>query len=124
MADVTVKRLEEIESYKDQGQFRYAGKSLGVTAWGMNLLKLPPNWPDYPEHDHSTDVQEEVYVILDGAATLLAEGQSWRLAPGTIARVGAAQKRRIVPGPNGVTILALGGTPGAAFKPKWGTKSY
>jgi uncharacterized cupin superfamily protein len=119
MADVTVKKLDEIESYKDQGQFLYAGKSLGITAWGMNLLKLPPNWPDYPEHDHRSDAQEEAYVILEGDATLLADGERWPLAPGMLARVGAAQKRRIVPGPRGVTMLALGGTPGAAFKPRW-----
>ena len=39
MADVTVKRFEELESYA--GQFLYAGKGLGVTAWGMNVLRLP-----------------------------------------------------------------------------------
>ena len=37
--------------------------------------------------------------------------------PGTLARVGAAQKRTITPGPAGVTILALGGTPGKAYEP-------
>ena len=53
MADVTVKRFDELESY--HGQFLYAGRGLGVTAWGMNLLKLPPDWPGYPNHDHSKD---------------------------------------------------------------------
>ena len=115
MADVTVKRVEELESYANQ--FYYAARGLGVTAWGMNVLKLPPNWADYPDHDHAADGQEEVYVVLAGSATLQADGEKWNLEPGTLARVGAAQKRKIVPGAEGVTILALGGTPGKAYEP-------
>ncbi len=115
MADVTVKRLEELESY--QGQFLYAGKGLGVTAWGMNVLRLPAGWTGYPEHDHAKDGQEEVYVVIEGSATLTAGGESWSLTPGTLARVGPRQGRKIVPGERGVTILALGGVPGKAFAP-------
>ena len=118
MADVIVKRFEELESY--EGQFLYAGKGLKVTAWGMNVLKLPPNWNDYPDHDHAGDGQEEVYVVLQGSAKLEAEGRSWDLAPGTLARVGPRQKRRIVPGDKGAVLLAIGGTPGKAYElPPW-----
>ena len=74
MADVTVKKFEELDYYKGQGipprQFSYAGKSLGVSSWGMNLLNLPANWDGYPDHDHVSDGQEEVYVVLKGDATL------------------------------------------------------
>ena len=35
----------------------------------------------------------------------------------------ADQKRKIVPGPEGVTILALGGTPGKAYEPPTRSKS-
>ena len=115
MADVTVKRIDELDSY--QGQFLYAGRGLGVTAFGMNLLKLPPGWPDYPDHDHAKDGQEEVYVVLEGNGKLAAGGETWDLVPGTLARVGAGQKRKITPGPRGVTILALGGTPGKVYEP-------
>ncbi len=115
MADVTVKRLDELESYA--GQFLYAGRGLGVTAWGMNVLKLPPKWDGYPDHDHAADGQEEAYVVLEGTATLHAENETWELAPGTLARVGAGQRRKITPGASGVTILALGGSPGKAYQP-------
>jgi uncharacterized cupin superfamily protein len=116
MSDVTVKSFDELESYKGEGQFRYAGKTLGVKAWGMNLLKLPQGWAGYPEHDHAKDGQEEVYVVLEGTATLEAGGERFALQPGTLARVGPNQKRRLTPGPQGVTILALGGTPGKAYE--------
>jgi len=116
MGDVTVKRLDELESYA--GQFLYAGKSLGVTAFGLNVARLPASWAEYPEHDHSEDGQEEVYVVLQGSATLQADGESWELEPGMLARVGARQKRKLVPGDEGVTLLAIGGTPGRAYEPR------
>ena len=122
MLDVTVKRLDELESYEGPagppGQFLYAGRSLGVTAWGMNVLKLPPNWAGYPEHDHARDGQEEVYVMLRGSARLEAGGRIWQLEPGMLVRVGPSQRRKIVPGTEGVTLLVLGGIPGKAYEPQ------
>jgi mannose-6-phosphate isomerase-like protein (cupin superfamily) len=123
MNDVTVKRLDELDSYDGKGQFIYAGKSLGVSAWGMNVLKLPPSWQDYPTHDHAEDDHEEVYVVLSGHATLVTEGQSWQLKPDMIVRVGPRQKRKIVPGTDGVTLLALGGTPGKPYTPSRGSQA-
>ena len=32
------------------------------------------------------------------------------------ARVGAKEKRRLAPGPDGIQVLALGGVPGKAFQ--------
>jgi len=113
MTDVTIKRIDELEGH--QGQFLYAGKGLGVTSWGMNVLRLPASWTGYPDHDHQGDGQEEVYVVLEGDATLEAGGESWHLEPGMLTRVGPGQKRKIVPGGKGVTMLALGGTPGKAY---------
>jgi len=100
------------------GQFLYAGKGLGVTAWGMNVERLPAHWDEFPHHDHAENGQEEVYVVIDGDATLHADGQTWHLERGTLARVGPKQKRKIVPGEKGVTLLAIGGTPGKAYEPK------
>ena len=115
MADVTIKRFDELESYKGEGRFSYAGKTLGVSAWGMNLLRLPAGWSDYPDHDHAKDGQEEVYVVLEGDATMQAGTESFHLERGMMARVGPGEKRKITPGSSGVTILALGGTPGKAY---------
>jgi uncharacterized cupin superfamily protein len=118
MPDVTVKTFDELDGH--QGQFLFAGKALGITAWGMNVLKLPPEWSDYPEHDHVADGQEEVYLVLEGSARLDAGGKSWKLEPGMLARVGFAQRRKLTPGPRGVTLLALGATPGKAYPlPAW-----
>jgi mannose-6-phosphate isomerase-like protein (cupin superfamily) len=110
MADVTVKRIDELESYADR--FFYAGKGIGATAFGMNVLRLPAGWPDHPDHDHAEEGEEEVYVVLEGTATLMAGDETWELEQGMLARVGPEQKRKIVPGDRGATLLAIGGRPG------------
>lgn len=118
MTDVTVKSFEEFDNH--EGLFLYCGKGLGVTAWGMNLERLPPNWGDYPEHDHAEDGQEEVYVVLEGSARLDAGGEAWELKPGTMARVGPDEKRKVTPGDEGATMLVIGGSPGKAYQPRSG----
>jgi quercetin dioxygenase-like cupin family protein len=123
MSDVTLKRIEELGSYDGPHaisgiRFRYAAKDLGVSAWGMNVLELDAGVTRYPEHDHAKDGQEEVYVLLRGSATLQAGEEAFALEPGVLVRVGPRQKRKLVPGPDGATVLALGGTPGSAYEPK------
>lgn len=123
MSDVTAKRIEELEFYEGPRtvpgiRFRYAGRSLGISAWGMNVLEIEAGSTRYPEHDHAKDGQEEVYVVLRGSATLQAGGDRFTLEPGVLVRVGPSQKRKILPGPDGVTLLALGSTPGKAYEPR------
>jgi uncharacterized cupin superfamily protein len=116
MANVTVLGIDEMESVHDGG-FVLARKSLGVTAWGMNIERLPAGYDAYPEHDHAEDGQEEVYAVLEGKATLHADGETWELTRGTFARVGSGQKRTITTD-EGVTMLVLGGAPGKAYEPR------
>lgn len=117
MTDYTVKRLEEIEAAYGGGFLR-ARAALGVTAFGMAIEELPPNSGDaYPEHDHSEDGQEEVYVVLAGAGEIEIEGERVALDPGTLVRVGPSARRRIRSSADGLRILALGGVPGAVYEP-------
>ncbi|HEX9051677.1 MAG TPA: cupin domain-containing protein [Anaeromyxobacter sp.] len=123
MSDVQVKRIEEIEFFQGPKaipgiRFHPAARALGVTAWGMNVIEIEPGCTGYPEHDHARDGQEEVYVVLRGAATLVAGDERLDLAPGTLVRVGPAQRRKLLPGSDGVTLLALGATPGKAYEPR------
>jgi mannose-6-phosphate isomerase-like protein (cupin superfamily) len=122
MPDVIVREIEEMDGIFG-GIARRARAELGVTAWGMQVLTLPPHWDGYPNHHHGSDAydpdQEEVYIPLDGSATLVADGVEYDLRPGVMARVGPDQFRRIVPGPEGVRFVALGGTPGAFTANDW-----
>ncbi len=123
MSDVTVKKAGEIGYYEGPNaiegiKFRWAARELGVTAWGMNVIEIDAGCSAYPEHDHLKDGQEEVYVVLKGSATLHAGGEQSTLDAGMLVRVGPGTKRKFVPGAEGVTLLALGATPGKAYEPR------
>jgi mannose-6-phosphate isomerase-like protein (cupin superfamily) len=122
MPDVTVKKIDEMEGING-GIARRARAELGVTAWGMQVLTLPPDWDEYPLHNHDSVAfdpnQEEVYIPLTGSAVLQADEEEFELRPGLMARVGPRQLRRILPGPDGIRLLALGGAPGSFKAGAW-----
>lgn len=120
MPDVTFATVEEMEPIYD-GVARRARAALGVRAWGMQVMTLPPNWDGYPNHNHDSSMeeagQEEVYVPLEGSAVLVAGDERYELRPGVMVRVGPEQRRQILPGAEGIRFLALGGVPGEAYAP-------
>jgi hypothetical protein len=122
MADATLAAIDDMEPIHG-GLARRARAALGVTAWGMQVLTLPPDWAGYPDHDHGEGAvdpgQEEVYVPLHGAGVLVAGDERFDLRPGVMVRVGPEQRRRILPGPEGIRFIALGGAPGAFAAPAW-----
>ena len=116
MADYTVKRIDECEAVFG-GAFKRARAELGVTSFGMQVMDLPPNLDQYPEHDHADAGQEEVFLVLRGAAEIDVEGEKIPLDTETMIRVGPAAKRKITTGPEGARVLALGATPGKPYEP-------
>jgi uncharacterized cupin superfamily protein len=107
MDEITVRRIDELASIHD-GIVKLAGAELGVESFGLQVLDFPPGFAHYPEHDHSDDGQEEVYVVLEGSCDLAAGGQRLALEAGALARVGADTRRSVEQGPEGVRILAIG----------------
>jgi uncharacterized cupin superfamily protein len=116
MADVTVKRVEDFEAIFGGG-FRRVRAGLGVTSFGIAVIDLPPNFNHFPEHDQRHDDQEEVYTVLSGRATLRVGGEEYELGPGVFARVGAAEKRKLITGDEPARILAMGAMPGKVYEP-------
>jgi mannose-6-phosphate isomerase-like protein (cupin superfamily) len=84
----------------------------------MQILQMPPNAGEfYPNHDHADTGSEEVYVVLDGEADFDIEGERVHAGPDTAIRVGPTTHRKILPGSEGVKILAIGGVPGRVYSP-------
>jgi mannose-6-phosphate isomerase-like protein (cupin superfamily) len=115
MADYTAKKIDEMESIM-QGGFKRARAELGVESFGMQVIDMPPNFENYPEHDHSERGVEEVYLVLRGSAAIDVDGERVQIDPDTMVRVGAGARRKIIPGDQGVRVLALGGMPGNAYE--------
>ena len=114
MDGFTVKPIDEMESIND-GLTKLAGAELGVESFGMQVFDFSPGFLDYPEHDHSHDGQEEVYLALRGSAEFEIDGERVSIDPGRMVRIGAGSRRLLEPGPDGVRILAIGCTPGKAY---------
>jgi mannose-6-phosphate isomerase-like protein (cupin superfamily) len=112
-----VTRIDELPSI-NHGAVKLAGDELGVESFGLQVLDLPAGFADYPEHDHAQDGQEEVYVVLAGTAELSLGGERVSAEAGTIVRVASAARRKLVPGPDGVRVLAIGCAPGGYERPE------
>jgi mannose-6-phosphate isomerase-like protein (cupin superfamily) len=115
MADYTAKQIDQMEAAYGGG-LKKARAELGVQSFGMQVIDLPPGYSDYPEHDHASDGQEEVYCAMRGSGEIDVEGERIPLTPDVLVRVGSATKRKIYAGPEGLRLLALGGTPGTAYR--------
>jgi hypothetical protein len=114
MADYTVKRIDEMETGFGGG-FVKARAELGATSFGMQVIQLPPNFTEYPEHDHAESGQEEAFLALGGSGWMDIEGDRVDLDGDTFVRVGPTTKRKLYSGPDGLRLLALGGSPGEPY---------
>ncbi|HUA73717.1 MAG TPA: hypothetical protein VL988_03075 [Solirubrobacteraceae bacterium] len=114
MSDYTAKRISDMEAGFGGG-FVKVRAELGVTAFGMQVIQMPPDYADYPDHDHAETGQEEVFAVLSGSGWMDVEGERVELDPETIVRVGPATKRKVYAGPQGIRMLVTGGCPGEAY---------
>jgi hypothetical protein len=113
--------------FLDEFTFRPARSALAITPFGMSIIEMPPNTTGYPAHDHSSEGpgnppaeqlgQEEVYIALRGSADVEVDGERYPVDGEHIIRVGPTARRKILPGPDGVRLLAISGKPGEAYDP-------
>jgi mannose-6-phosphate isomerase-like protein (cupin superfamily) len=91
--------------------FRKVRRELGVTAFGVNALKIPEGW-ETGRHFH--DEQEELYFVHEGRIEMeFGEGSTHVLGPGGMARVDAATVRKIKNVGHGDAVyLVVGGKDG------------
>lgn len=115
MSDYTAKHIKDMEAAFGGGFVKARGE-LGVTSFGMQVIQLPPGYEDYPLHDHAESGQEEVFLALKGSGWIDIEGERVELEPEVLVRVGPELKRKVFAGPDGLRMLALGGTPGAPYE--------
>lgn len=115
MSDYAVKKIDEIEAIY-RGSFKRVRAELGVESFGIQIIDLPPDYEHYPEHDHAESGQEEVFLALRGSGEIEIEGERFPVDPDHVVRVGPQAKRKLWPGPDGIRILALGGTPGQLYE--------
>jgi quercetin dioxygenase-like cupin family protein len=82
-----------LDDLGDGPGFRKVRKGLGVTAFGVNAIVMPPG---IETGFHYHDLQEELYFVHRGTVEMeFGDGTVLRLGEGGLARVDAATARRI-----------------------------
>ncbi len=91
--------------------FRKVRKGLGVTAFGVNAIVMPPG---YQSGRHCHETQEELYFVHRGALEMeFGDGSVHRLEEGAFARVDAATVRSMRNVGDGEAVyLCVGGKDG------------
>jgi uncharacterized cupin superfamily protein len=88
----TILRADELEK---SGDWLLARRSLGLSAFGMNLVDIEPGGR-IPEHSETGRDQEEVFVMLNGEATIVIDGDEHDLSEGSFARLDPELTRTVV----------------------------
>lgn len=87
--------VANVDALAEGPGFRKIRKALGVTAFGVNAIEIPPG---YETGRHYHEEQEELYFVHRGRVEIsFGEGDEERhlLGPGGVARVDAATVRRV-----------------------------
>jgi mannose-6-phosphate isomerase-like protein (cupin superfamily) len=108
--------LDDIEPAGPGGAVRFVRRALGVEAFGINWISIPPDTAGR-EHDESETGQEEVNVVVRGAGTYRIDGEEVPVREGTCLRFDPETTRVPVAGPDGMTLIAVGARRGS-YEPR------
>ncbi|QLH77765.1 cupin domain-containing protein [Halosimplex rubrum] len=89
------------------GGLHFLRDELDCENLGVSVLECEPGWTGKP-HDHAEDGQEEVYVLVEGGATVTVGGEDVAMAPGDALRIDPDERRRIENGDAESTFVLAG----------------
>ncbi len=92
------------------GFMRKVREPLGVTAFGVNALVLPPGTEWF---NHTHEQQDELYVVHRGRAGFTVDGETFELGAGGLVHVEAATPRQVWnAGDDELVLVIVGGKDG------------
>jgi mannose-6-phosphate isomerase-like protein (cupin superfamily) len=91
--------------------FRKVRRELGVTAFGVNAIVMPPAYLGF---HHFHDTQDELYFVHSGSARVEVDGEERVLGPGGLFHVEATTPRRVsnASETEDLVVLIVGGKDG------------
>jgi uncharacterized cupin superfamily protein len=119
----TVKSWDDFEVMDGSGgcTWRLARKSLDAGSFGFNIVDIEPGG-ELPAHNESESGEEEVYIVLEGEGTIVADDAEHPAPPGTFARYAPAVNRTIRNNSDSTVRALLIGVPAnSGYEPmSWG----
>jgi mannose-6-phosphate isomerase-like protein (cupin superfamily) len=90
--------------------FRKVRRALGVTAFGVNAVVMPPGFDGFL---HYHDTQDELYFVHSGTARFEVGDEARELGPGSIVHVESTTPRKFSnAGNDDLVVLVVGGKDG------------
>jgi mannose-6-phosphate isomerase-like protein (cupin superfamily) len=100
-----------IDELGDGYGFRKVRRALGVTAFGVNAIVMPPGYEGFL---HYHDTQDELYLVHRGRARVEVGGEVRELGPGGLFHAEATTPRKVsnASGDEDLVLFVVGGKDG------------
>lgn len=115
----SIKHRDEFERMEGSGECTWllARKALGTGAFGYNLVEIAPGG-QIPEHAETESGQVELYLVLEGEATMRLDGEDHPAPAGTFASIEPAASRTIINRSEApVVAMLIGVQPEGGYEP-------
>ena len=83
MADYTKTNYHDVD---DQNGMHFLRDELNCEHMGVTVVECEPGW-EGKEHDHEEEGHEEVYLLMEGEATVTVDDESIDMAEGDAIRI-------------------------------------
>jgi quercetin dioxygenase-like cupin family protein len=118
MSGYIAKSVDELPTLWD-GFAKLVRPGLEITAFGANIMDLPPDYST-KSHDESESGQQELYVGLRGSGSVDVDGERLALDAEHLVCVEPGTPRVVSSGSDGLRVLIIGGVPGGVYQaPEW-----
>jgi quercetin dioxygenase-like cupin family protein len=87
----TIRHLDDCEK---NGRWSLVRRGLDVQSFGLNVVEIEQGY-SIPEHNEVERDQEEVFVVLEGDAVMVVEGEERPAPAGTFVRVAPPLMRTV-----------------------------
>jgi quercetin dioxygenase-like cupin family protein len=87
-------KFAHLDECERSGNWRLVRRTLGINAFGVNLVDIPPG-EQIPEHDETERDHEEVFYVVSGRPTLVVDGEDHPARAGTFARLDPQHRRTV-----------------------------
>ena len=105
----------------DDGRRRFnVRRSFDITGFGVQAFSAPSGVDVINAHDEmllGEAGQEELYIVLQGAAAFEIDGETIEAPAGSLVHVRPTAMRKATAKDDDTTVLVVGGTPGKAYEP-------
>lgn len=91
MAEYTTANYQNVD---DTNGLHFLRDELNCENVGVTVLECDPGWEGM-EHDHDEEGQEEIYLLLEGEATVTVEDEAVEMSAGDAIRIPPEQTHQI-----------------------------